>query len=622
MTKTDADADADVLELELSEASRRYHETGDSPLTDDEYDAKLDRLAELKPFSPLLRAVGHAVADKDAVPLPRRMGSLEKKRTDAQLEKAFKAVGGKRMVLSDKLDGQSALLHIPPDGGPIKMYSRGDGKRGRDISRFVHAVDGVPRKAAASLRAKGIEFVRGELVVPKAAKAGSEGSILRNFVTGVINSKTPSDADLSLIHFVAYEACGGTKTQCDAPSKQLAAVKGILKHIVHHGVVDLDKMNATTLSATLISRKAKSDYGMDGIVVARDAAYTHDDDAAYPAHAFAFKSALAESGARTKVVGIDWRVTRHGRLAPTLLVEPVTVNGSRVSRASGKNAKHVHDSGLGVGAEVELVMAGDVIPDVRKVVNPSKQIPLPPTPHKWDANRVHYVTADDAGSEVAALEHLFSALPVKGVGKSVAAKLVEADIPDVFAALKTGHGKLNTVLGGTRGQVLKTQLQKALTSANRPTLADALGVFPQGVGKKTIALALRSGETTAARLRSVDGIGPETAPKVEAGLQRLAEAEEKLRKLGVGPRQQQQQQQKKKTGLARPLTVVFTGVRDAELEEMLEEAGGKVTSSVSASTDYLVTKDGLAPDTAKGKKAVDLGVPVITPQALRDVLNA
>ena len=610
---------ADALERELSEASRRYHETGDSPLTDAEYDAKLDRLSELKPFSPLVRAVGHAVPAKDAMTLPRRMGSLKKKRTDEQLDRAFSSMGGKRFVLSDKLDGQSALLHVPPGGGPIRMYSRGDGRRGRDITRFVHAIDGVPRKAAAGLRAKGIEFVRGELVVPKAAKAGSQASILRNFVTGVINSNSPSDADLALVHFVAYEACGAVGARCAPPSKQLKQVEGVLRHVVHHGEVGRDELDAASLTDTLISRKAKSDYGMDGIVVAKDAAYAHDQDAAYPAHAFAFKSALAESGARTKVVGVDWRVTRYGRLAPTLRVQPVTVNGSRVSRASGKNAKHVHDSGLGVGAEVELVMAGDVIPDVRKVTKASDRVPLPAVEHAWDANRVHYVTADESGSEAAALEHLFSALPVKGFGKSVAAKLAEADVPDVFALLETGPGKLNAILGGSRGQALRSGLERAIRGATRPALADALGVFPQGVGRKTIALALRSGETDAAGLRAVDGIGPETAPKVELGLSRLAEAEGKLRELGVAPGSGHKKA--RRPTLARPLTVVFSGVRDAALERLVEESGGKVTSSVSASTDYLVTKDGIAPGTAKGRSAARLGVPVVSPGSLRDVLD-
>eukprot|EP00873_Tetraselmis_striata_P043903 jgi/Tetstr1/464167/TSEL_008972.t1 len=614
--------DADALERELSEACRRYHESGDSPLTDDEYDAGLDRLAELRPRSPLLRAVGHAVAGRDAVPLPRRMGSLEKRRTDAQLEKALAAAGGDRFVLSDKLDGQSALLHVPPGGGPVRMYTRGDGRRGRDVSRFVHSVDGVPRGAAAALRAKGIEFVRGELVAPKAAKPGAAGPALRSFVTGVINSNSPSAADLALVHFVAYEACGAAGAECAPPSEQLAAVEGVLKHVVHRGRAGRDGATAAALTETLVSRKAESDYGIDGIVVAADAPYTHDGDAACPAHAFAFKSALAESGSRTRVVGVEWRATRHGRLAPTLLVEPVTVNGSRVSRASGKSARNVHDGGLGVGAEVELVMAGDVIPDVRRVIKASDRVPPPDVDHEWDANRVHYVTADGAGGDGAALEHLFSALPVKGFGRSVAARLAEAGVRDVFSLLDTGAGRLNAILGGSRGQALRTRLHESLRTAPRPALADALGVFPQGVGRKTIALALRSGETAAARLRAVGGIGPETAPKVELGMERLASAEERLRGLGVAAPAPDPDPSPGGGRPRRPRpSVAFTGVRDAALERLVRDSGGEVASSVSASTDYLVTRDGLPPDTSKGKRAARLGVPAVTPAALRAALR-
>lgn len=605
--------DAYELERELADANKKYHETGDSPLTDDEYDAKLERLADMNPDSLLLHAVGFSVRPKDAVDLPRRMGSLEKKRTDEQLRKALAShpKSSLRYVLSDKLDGQSALLHAPPKGG-LKMYSRGDGIRGRDISRFVTKIDGIPKNTVTKMRNMGIEFIRGELVAPKNAKEGLEGSLLRNFVTGVINSKTPLASDLSKIRFVAYEVCG--EEGCQPPSIQLATASKLVKYVVHHGTVDKSDINSVSLADTLIRRKSSCDYGMDGIVLVVDKGYVHDNTVAYPSNAFAFKSPLAESGTRTKISGISWRLTRHGRFAPTLLVDEVTLNGSKVGRASGKNAKYVVDNGLGIGAEVELVMAGDVIPDVRKIIKRSADIPSPPTEYRWDANRINYVSQDTNPADK--LAYMFATLPIKGFGDSAGKKLVDSGYLDVFDILSASPSDLNEALGGDRGGVLQKELKSGLFRAKRPVLAAALGVFPQGIGKKTISAALDSGHRTASKLQTIDGIGEATGKKIETGLARFFDIEAKL-----GIKHRDRKTSATSASTKKRLTVVFTGVRVKELEEDIENAGGRVVSSVNESTDYLVTKDGKPPSTIKGKKAIELGVPTITPATLRDILG-
>ena len=637
--------EAERLERELREANEAYHERGESPMSDEGYDAGLERLAALDPDNPFLGEVGSPVAGRDAVDLPRRMGSLEKKRTDDQLRRAMarhgRAARTNGYVLSDKLDGQSALLHASPSG--IRMYSRGDGLRGRDISRFVSAIDGIPPDVAERMRRAGVEFVRGELVVPRAARPGAEGSLLRNFVTGVINSGSPSEADLSLVRFVAYEACPGAGAPCARPSEQLAAIAaaGIVDHVAHHGAVAASDATSESLAATLVARKAASEYAMDGIVLAVDAAYEHDGSAAYPSHAFAFKSPLAESGARTRVSGIEWNLTRRGRLAPTLLVEEVSLNGSRVRRASGKSARHVIDGGLGVGAEVELVMAGDVIPDVRRVVRRSDDVPPPEgVEYAWDANRVHYVSGSPAPA--AALAHLFSSLPVKGFGPSAAGRLAAAGFRDAFAVLGATDAALDAALGGGRGAALRRGLGGAVASADPASLAHALGLLPQGVGRRTASLAIRSGRTSAAGLEGLDGIGPETAPRVALGLERLAEAERRLAEAGLrsaGEKEGKKKKKKEKKGEGgkekkgeegkkgeeeeggRALVVAFSGFRDRALEEEVEAAGGRVAGAVTASTDYLVTRDGKAPRTSKGRKAAEAGVPVVTEEGLRAAMR-
>ena len=152
----------------LREASALYYK-GTPAIADDIFDITRDYLAEKDPQNPVLQEIGAEIAPGEKkVPLPYWMGSLDKIREDEKSLVKWKAAYTGSVVISDKLDGNSALLVYSEKKPHIKMYSRGDGFVGQDISHIIPLIQGIPSYS-------GIPYtnmaVRGELIISKAAWA-------------------------------------------------------------------------------------------------------------------------------------------------------------------------------------------------------------------------------------------------------------------------------------------------------------------------------------------------------------------------------------------------------------------------------------------------------------------
>ena len=126
----------------LEQANETYHNTAVPLISDDLYDALKNRLRQLNPKHPFLKKVGAAVRG-EKVKLPYYLGSLDKIRDDSKHLVAFKKKYPGEYVVSDKLDGISALIVYGSDGA--RMYTRGDGVNGQDISRFIYLLSSIPK---------------------------------------------------------------------------------------------------------------------------------------------------------------------------------------------------------------------------------------------------------------------------------------------------------------------------------------------------------------------------------------------------------------------------------------------------------------------------------------------
>ena len=602
----------------LRKAASEYYK-GTPVITDDIFDITRNYLATRDPTNPVLQEVGAPTGAK--VKLPFWMGSLDKIREDPAALEKWKARFPGKVAVSDKLDGNSALLvYSDSEPGHPRMYSRGDGFQGQDISHIIPFIQGVPshNKSLA---------VRGELIISKENwKAKGRGANARNAVAGVMHSKHPDKALASIVEFVPYEQL--------APRAKID-LKGAGFSPVWHRVVKTSDLTMENLSKLLMARRAESPYDIDGIVIFHEA--EHNQVAGKnPSYAFAFKSILTHEEAEVIVTEVVWNSSKDGYLKPLVYFPPVTLAGASIQKATGFNAQFIETNKIGPGSRLIIIRSGDVIPHIHKILSAAASggPSLPDqskTPWEWNATHVDAVLKNvSAAAEVIVkrMEYFAAKLEMKGVGEGIVKRMYDGGIDSIPKMLKVTEAdlvKLDGFQAKSAAKVVK-EIREAVARADCLTFMHASNLFGRTIGSTKLKIIVSAfpkilegaaGQPTEAQVAGIAGIGPITARQfVEALPQFFAFMDEigipclkeptstKLPVPGPGP--SAPPPGKSLVGVS----VVFTGVRDKDLEGQIEARGGKVSTAVSGKTSVVVAKN---PNelTGKVKAAKDLGIPVV-----------
>jgi NAD-dependent DNA ligase len=602
----------------MQQLQSAYYNSAAPRVADDVYDIVKEHLRGLDPTHPLLDNVGAAVAASDhgqrKVTLPVYMGSLDKIKADPRAVDAFKAEYPGAYVVSDKLDGNSALVRLGAGGGARSMYSRGNGEVGLDISHLVPFIRGVPTAKALKKPCT----VRGELIIPRAswarAASASGGSNARNTVSGVVNARVP---DLEVAKHVVFVAYAVVEPPLATVGKQMAFLR---KHgfvpVPHRAVAAAD-LDVEWLSAHLAERREASDYEIDGVVVAHDQ-YHPVVRGRNPAAAFAFKHLLTQATAEVVVTQVEWHVSKDGLLKPTVVFLPVTLGGVTIRRATGFNADFIRANVIGPGAHLLIVRSGDVIPHILSVAKPapSGQAQMPDAPYAWSGAKDVRTLGATAEQDLRVLARFFEKLEVRGLGEATVARLVDAGATSVRAILE-----LPADNGIVRPALLE-DINRTVRGASCVALMHASNAFGSGLGERKLTCILRalprlatavstastaSYAPTVEQLTAVEGVSAITADKFLVGLRKFRQfmVASGLRHC-VAPPAAAATAGSKWAGQ----TVVFTGFRNKPWEDAIKAGGGAVGASITAKTTLVVARD---PDASSGKlkAAADKGIQIV-----------
>ena len=415
----------------LKQLSHYYYNTNNSLLPDDIYDILRDVLEKKDPENIFLDSVGAPIA-KNRVDLPYSMPSLNKIKSAANtLGKWISKYSGP-YVISDKLDGVSALL--VRDSNKFKLYTRGDGRRGQDISYLVPYI--LPKNVKVSNFPQDIA-IRGELIISKKnfKRISNKFKNSRNTVAGLVNAKKYSKKIAKITDFVAYAVINPKYKQ------NIQMIKMLEWHIPTVNFMIRKKLDNNMLSNYLIKRRKESKYDIDGIVVI-DSTTVYKLINKNPKHGFAFKMVLTDQIAEAKVLDVIWQVSRHGYLKPRIRLEPVTIGSVTIKYVTAHNAKYIVANVLGPGAVIELVRSGDVIPFIRKVLKiaATGKPKMPDIPYKWTKTRVDIIVEDihgDAADNIITkrITRFFQVLEVKYISDGIVGKIVEAGYKDIITIL-------------------------------------------------------------------------------------------------------------------------------------------------------------------------------------------
>lgn len=583
---------ADEIASQLRKASDAYYNTGHAIMTDDEFDALKEKLAKIAPKHPFLKQVGAPVVRGVKVELPYWMGSLDKIRDDEKSLEKWKAKYPGTYTVSDKLDGISAMI------AGSRMYTRGDGYVGQDITHVMPLIKGAKT-------VNGIA-VRGELIISRKNwdKIKDLGANARNMVSGFVNANHPDPFIGQHIEFVAYELLHPAST---------GGLNAAGYKVVAHETVDSATLSTVFLSKKLVERRRDSDYDIDGLVVIHDGMH-RVTKGKNPAYGFAFKSLVTHEEAEVVVTEVTWNASKDGYLKPLVHFAPVSIAGVTISKATGFNAQYIEANIIGPGARIVIIRSGDVIPHILRVISPAAA-PQFPENTEWEWNTTHVDIVVSAETNDVALQrmvHFCKTLDVKHVAAGTLRKMFEAGvntIPKLLAVTVTDLLRIEGIKEKSAERIV--QGIGGIRAASCARLMAASNIFGRGLGEKKIELILAAypyGEALDAAsvsdIASVQGIGPVTS---NAFIEALPEFRSFIGDTHLIASCDAPTVPKDTV----KMTVVFTGFRNKELEAAIIRAGGKVTTTVSRNTTLIVAADPKE-DSEKLRKARDIGIKIVS----------
>jgi DNA ligase (NAD+) len=632
INKNPYDADnwtQEELEKVIEYAADKYYNTKSQVIEDPVYDILVDFLKTKYPKSKIIKKIGAKVKGKNKVKLDYWLGSMDKiKPGSKELEKWLNKYTSD-YVLSDKLDGISALVIYRTDG-TINMYTRGTASEGLDITPLVKYFK-LPSLEKANIKAskKNILLaVRGELILDKETFDSRWSNTMknaRNAVSGLVNSKQINPKLAIDTQFIVYEIVDPILM----PSEQLKISKKLGFDTVNYKTVNT--ISYESLSEYLKKRRTDSDFTIDGIIVTNNEIYERNIKS-NPEYSFAFKDVLEDQMAETKVIEIEWNISKDGLIKPTLILEPVDIGGVTISRVTAHNAKFVVDNKLGKDAVIQLIRSGDVIPYVQKVIKSAKTIQMPTGEWSWNATKVDLVTGetDSKAMLIKNIYFFFSSLDTKGLGEKIVEKLVDAKIDTVKKILSATVYDLLSVEGFKEKSALNLveSIKKSTSNVKLSTFMAATNKLGAGIGEERVKMVLEkypnllkeytkwTQKEFIENLKEINGWEEKTSSLFVSNFKEFIKFYKDIKEFIHFEEIKEKKITKNKYT---DKTIVMSGFRDAELQKFLENSGAKITNSVSKNTNILIVKDEdtITEGTGKVKKALDLGVDIITKDSIK-----
>ena len=674
MNAETARARADALKAQIARADHRYYVLDDPELTDAEYDVLVRELQALEAEFPAVRTADSPTARVAGVPSERfrpvthrvAMLSLSNAFSDEELvefdARVHRVLGPEDLayVCEPKLDGLAVEL-VYVDGRLVEGATRGDGQVGEDVTANLRTIRVVPlalREPPSGPALPARVEVRGEVFLRRAdfarlnARREQEGEPLyvnpRNTAAGSLRQLDPAITASRPLSFFAYELGGWGPEAGAAPferhSRKLAWLQAAGFPVNPENRVVTGLEGVRTSYADFLARRHSLAYDVDGMVVkvdGEDARRRLGQVSRSPRWAVAYKFPPEE--ARTKVESIEVNVGRTGALTPVAFLTPVQVGGVTVSRATLHNPLELKRKDVRVGDQVFVRRAGDVIPEIVKVIDSVRtgaeteyvfpdHCPVCGSTAVMDEDgAILRCTGLDCPAQLQArLQHFASrgGMDIEGLGDKLAAQLVESG--RVKRAADLYRLDLATLTGLERmGEKSAQNFLDALERSKHPPLRRflyALGI--RHVGEATArALAEHFRDVRALydadadALTRVKDVGPEMAKVIAAFFSSPPNREgiEELLAAGVAPQPPEDTSRGPFAGKTVVLTGTLAGLTREQAKEEVERRGGKISGSVSKKTDFVVAGEEAG---SKLKKAAELGVKVLDERAFLDLLAA
>ncbi len=622
--RTDEGALSDAELVEFLEVANAFYRGGEQIITDAEYDFTF--IAELRirnPGHPFLRAVEpEAAFVGKTVELPARMLSTEKAYTEDAIKKWVNrikkaaeeiAINSNELVvrLTPKLDGFAAY-----DDGE-RLYTRGDGKRGTDITRVIRRGLVVANGGSRGLGA-------GEIVVAKdyfEKHLSKHFENARNFQASVVKEKELEEHAAKAIK---------DKAAVFYPFASLPSWKMTYKEM---------KENYDNIINEIWN---SVDYDVDGVIFE----IINDELKKYMGatrHHHRWQIAFKENvdKAKVEVLRVVPQTSRTGRVNPVVEVKPTRLSGAMIHRVTAHHYGMVKEKGIGKGAVIELVRSGEVIPKIERVIKSvtpeiPESCPGPgcKTELVWDGDYLFCTNNIECPAQIThTVEHFFRVLGnIDGFGPATIEKLYEhgvRTVPEIYRLTVDDFKEYG--FGPKQAENLYNQLKRSRHEAIEAwRFLAAFGVFRMGTGNcEKLLTHYRLDEIFNLEIEdisSVEGFAEKTSEVVVRGLKKIRSTFYRIYDLPFNLERTLLVSEQMESGEISAIfakLIVFSGtMKHGSRTDMQAEAkklGAKVGSAVTGKTDYLVAGEKVGE--AKISAAESKGIKVISEEEYLDLIK-
>ena len=651
----------DSLRDKIRHHEYRYYVLDDPEISDAEFDKLINELKKVEaehpdlitPDSPTQRVGGKPREGFVKARHSSPMLSLDNAYSEEELrdwERRVHELTGRSDVeymCELKLDGMSLALRY--NGGQLERgITRGDGNEGEDVTANVRTVRSIPLSIPKEkLKKAGIpeDFeTRGEMLMPIAAfrKLNEERAQHglstfanpRNFTAGTVRQLEPSITAQRRLDYFPYTLLKDGRTYFDCHSKTMDALEAAGFKVNPHRKLAKNLDEVWKFIRSWEEKRESLPYEIDGIVIKVDRTALQQElgfTGKAPRWAIAYK--YAARGGVTQIEDIVPQVGRTGKLTPVAWLKPVPIGGTTVSRATLHNMDEIERLGVKIGDWVEVERGGDVIPKVVKVVEDKdhprghKHFQMPERCPVCGGNVVRTpgeadhrcVNANCAAKLQGTILHFASrhVMDIDGLGDALVNQLTERgmvkNVADLYRLTKDDLLRLER-MGDKSAQNV---LDEIAASKELPLERVIYGLGIRFVGERTAQfLAEHFGsldaimKASAEELQEVNEIGPRIAESIVEFFsdEHNRQLVNDLRKAGLTLTGQKKEKGTKLAGRTFVLTGTLERHSRDEAKKMIEDAGGRVSGSVSKKTDYVVAGSDAG---SKLDKARELGVTVI-----------
>jgi DNA ligase (NAD+) len=653
-----------IVELrdEIREHEYRYFVLDQPKISDAEFDELMKELLDLEEQFPELitedsptQRVGGEVLDEfekvehstDLLSLDNTFNDKELRDFDSRIQKNIPG-DNYEYVVEHKIDGLSAVARY--EDGIFKLgATRGNGEIGENITENMKTIRSLPLK----IRDKSPLELRGEIYLSKSEferinkqRLENEESPFanpRNAAAGSVRQLDTKIAAERKLSILIYDLISHGEKNFKTHLEVFSYLKDLNFKVNWHKKAD-NIEEVIKICDEWEEKREELDFEIDGLVVKINDLDQREElgtTARSPRWAAAYKFPAQKK--TSKIKDIEISVGRTGALTPTAVLEPVELAGSVVSRATLHNEDEIKRKDIRIGDTVLVQKAGDVIPEVikviederdgteeefempdhcpvcgSKVIRPEDEAVTRCTNIRCPAQRreriLHFVSRD--------------AMNIDGIGPALVDQLLENNLIEDYADLyflKKDHLVDLERMGEKSSQNVINAIEKSKEREFFRVIY-ALGIRHVGIGAARILVKYYNSideimEAEAEELVEIDEIGPVIAESITGFFNEIHNMDliSRLRQAGI----RLNKEQKEKIDFLKDTKFVFTGSLNdftrSEVKDIVEKAGGRAVSSVSSKTDYLVVGDNPG---SKYDKAQELGVEILDEEGFKNLIKS